>query len=127
MRVHFVIVLFALFLGAAVILGCKRKEVPRPPGLPSSAIWAGGEDGGSFIDCTPSRSGEPNECTVYDESGSVYMERRNYTIQGSKRGARLDELRYEYADGSNIGLKGGLTLTPVPHETFGSPSPASRR
>jgi hypothetical protein len=113
MRIHFGMVFLALFLGPAVIFGCKKEEVPRPPGLPSTAVWAGGEDGGSFIDCTPSMGGEPNDCTVYGEGGEVYMERGEYVIQGSNRGARSDELRYTYADGIHIGLEKGLTLIPI--------------
>jgi hypothetical protein len=122
MRVHLAIVFFTLFLGSAVFLGCKKKEVPRPLGLPSSAVWAGGEDGGSFIDCMPNKGGEPNDCTVYNENGEVYMERGKYVIKGSNRGASSDELRYTYADGIHIGLEKGLTLIPISPGNSGTPS-----
>ncbi|MGD0860532.1 MAG: hypothetical protein ABR912_14620 [Terracidiphilus sp.] len=127
MKIHFVMALLVLFLGAALILGCKSKEVPRPLGLPPSAIWAGGEDGGSFIDCTPSRSGEPNDCTVYDERGDVYMKRGKYIVQGSNRGARSDELRYKYADGIHIGLEKGITLMPASLGNSGAPLSTSHQ
>ncbi len=98
---------------SALLFGCKQAP-KRPEGVPASAVWSGGADGGAFFDCAPSRSGEPNPCTVYnDGTGDIYMSGR-FVIQGQKRGATADELEYGGADGNRIYLKRSLTLAPLP-------------
>jgi hypothetical protein len=75
-------------------------------------VWVGGQDGGVFIECTPSRDSASNACTVYNDStGDVYMTGQ-YLLKGTGRGARKDELRYVTADGDNIYLDRNLALVP---------------
>jgi hypothetical protein len=90
--------------------GCKPSEPARPTGVPRSAIWAGGADGGAFFLCSPSTANEANACTVYNDStGDVYMS-GNYLLKDKQRGARVDELHYSAADGDRIYLEHNLIL-----------------
>jgi hypothetical protein len=86
----------------------------RPKGVPASAVWAGGVDGGAFFACTPSRMDEPNECTVYnDHTGKIWMSGK-FVLCGQTRGATADELKYDGADGNKIYLEHNLVLCRVP-------------
>jgi hypothetical protein len=79
-----------------------------------SAIWAGGVDGGAYFSCKPSQKGEPNFCTVYqDSAGDVYM-KGSFVLESEARGARASELQYAFADGDYIYLAHDLILKPVP-------------
>lgn len=76
-------------------------------------MWAGGADGGAFFQCVPSQKGEPNACTVYNDStGAIYMSGK-FVLQEQRRGAKADELKYESADGNKIYLKHNLILSPL--------------
>src|SRR5215470_4410681 len=97
---------------SALLSACNRHSPARPAGVPSSAVWAGGADGGAFFDCVPSWNGEPNFCTVYNDSnGAIYMSGR-FVLQGQTRGAKADELKYDSADGNRIYLERNLMLDP---------------
>ena len=67
----------ALMVAFLILLtGCATTAAPpRPQGVPTSAVWAGGADGGAWIQCKPVAK-EPHlhyDCTVYFESGSVWV------------------------------------------------------
>ena len=102
------------------LTGCNSDEPKvRPSAVPASAVWAGGADGGAYIDCTPSQKGEPNACTVYnDGTGDVWMSGGFVLL--SQRGASAAQLRYSGADGESILLQDNLVLSPTP-----TPRPAS--
>ena len=116
-RIRYPMKLFRVLPVVAVLAlaGCDRAHAPkRPDAVPVSAVWAGGVDGGVFIDCAPSLKGEPNPCTVYnDGTGDVEMSGK-FTLKGQTRGAASDELRYAFADGESVGLQGGSELIPLP-------------
>ena len=96
-----------------IIIGCRRSAPTRPAGVPETAVWAGGVDGGAFFACTPSVANEANACTVYhDSDGEVYMS-GSYVLKGTQRGAKAGELFYSGADGHNIYLDHNLTLVPI--------------
>jgi hypothetical protein len=61
----------------------KVEAPPRPTLVPASALWAGGADGGSFIECDVDRAARPNE------------------------------LKFEGADGERIFLADGKSLVHV--------------
>ena len=89
------------------------KPPVRPTRVPLSAVWAGGLDGGAFIDCRVRTDGL-NDCTVYnDYSGDVWMQ-GTFQLKGLARGASDAELHYSFADGEGIGLLGGGYLIPHP-------------
>jgi hypothetical protein len=111
--IAFRILPLALTLTPMLLLGCKQRSPARPAGVPSSAVWAGGADGGAFFECLPSQKGEPNACTVYDDStGAIYLSGK-FVLQGQTRGAKADELRYDGTNGTRIYLDHNQVLIPV--------------
>jgi hypothetical protein len=98
----------AVLWAAGAASSCHSQYPPqRPTNVPESAVWAGGIDGGGWVVCVS--TSECNECTTYSETGTIFGPRR-FVLKGLKRPARLDELNFEYVDGSNIGLSGNLVL-----------------
>ena len=104
--------LLAVFGGSLCSVGCYRPYPPaRPGGVPSSAAWAGGWDGGGWVTCT-SDGPEHNVCTIYDEQGRTRGPAR-YKLKDLNRAAQRAELQYTYVTGQAIGLKGGLELVQI--------------
>lgn len=91
---------------------CYRAYPPtRPSGVPAAAVWAGGLDGGGWVNCS-SDSAEYNVCTIWDEEGRTLGPAR-YTLKDARRAASTAELKYTYVTGEAIGLVGGLKLQKV--------------
>jgi hypothetical protein len=93
-----------------MIWGCTtRPEIPpRPSSVPKSATWAGGADGGAWIDCKG--VGENFRCVIYnDRSGEVWA-RGEYELQ--PRGADRS-LTYGGFDGDTIHLVGNRRLVRI--------------
>lgn len=98
----------------APFLACSSKVAPppRPTGVPQSAVWAGGADGGAFIDCRVNTDGS-DSCAVYNDfTGEIYMRDAIYILKGQSRGATQEELVYLGADGERIFLANGGFLVP---------------
>lgn len=68
---------------------------------------------GVFIYCIPSLHGEPNRCTVYNDSTGAVEMNGLFVVRGRARGATAAELNYDAADGKNIYLKNNLVLVPT--------------
>ena len=102
-----------LILAAAFSIfsvGCYRAYPPALlRGVPSSAQWAGGSDGGGWVTCSDDKYGEHNICTIYDEEGRTRGPAQ-YQLRILNRAAQANELRYKYVTGQTIGLEGGLEL-----------------
>jgi hypothetical protein len=94
-------------------ISCKRDAVHRrPTGVPESAIWAGGVDGGAFIECSLPLSSKTNACTVYNDStGDVWMSGR-FTLRGSISDNLKVEPKFASADDISIQLSNGSALEP---------------
>ena len=87
-------------------IGCSHRQSPamRPNGVPESAVWVGGADGGAFIDCTYLAATRLDFCTVYnDGTGDVWM-KGTFHLHGTDHGIPLSPSDYDYADGRAIGL-----------------------
>jgi len=99
----------------SIFLSCTSKidPPPRPAGVPQSAVWAGGADGGAFIDCRVNTDGS-DACVVYnDYTGQPWTRgEAGYVLEGKARGATQDELKYLGTDGERIFLTNGETLVP---------------
>jgi hypothetical protein len=75
-------------------------------------VWAGGADGGAFIDCRVNTDGS-DSCAVYNDfTGQIWMRDAIYILKGQSRGATQDELVYLGADGERIFLANGGFLIP---------------
>ena len=98
----------------AAIIGCSSRiePPPRPSSVPQSAIWAGGADGGAFIDCRVNADGF-DSCAVYNDfTGQIWTPDKVYVLKGRNRGATQQELVYSGADGERIFLSNGDYLIP---------------
>ena len=112
--------LICILLG---LVGCSGSPDPaRPNSLPSTAVWAGGADGGAWIDCHPIAK-EPHaeyECTTYQESGVIWSS--GHFIVAERRDNRYEypaavvfpqaPSRYEWYDGRQICVQEGRFLVP---------------
>jgi hypothetical protein len=81
----------------------------RPKSVPRYALWVGGPDGGSYIDCHASNALDYNDCTIYNDwTGDVWAS-GHFVLKGQNRAANASELRYSFFDGQAI----YLNLPPV--------------
>jgi len=77
-----VLVLGAIVV-ALILLGFEIETYPpkRPVGLPSSAEWAGGRDGGAWIDCEKTNESLGSyRCSVYNETGLSILDSAPYRM-----------------------------------------------
>ena len=116
-RTNFVPVLVSILCCGALLAcnGDEREESKvKPTAVPTNATWAGGPDGGAYIDCTPSQNGEPNACTVYNDStGDVWMS--GGFVLPNHHGSSAAQLKYSGSpDGNSIYLQDNLVLSPAP-------------
>jgi hypothetical protein len=95
--------------------GCYRAYPPaRPESVPSSAVWAGGLDGGGWVSCSNDLRAY-NVCTIYDEEGRTQGPSR-YRLKDFDRAALPNELHYTHCTGKAIGLEGGMELVRISTE-----------
>ena len=87
------------------VVGCQAKAPQRPTKVPASAIWAGGPDGGSWIDCAKEDSGTTYSCTVYNDSSGDVEAQGKYRLQGLP--AAPAQLKFTGFDGEVILLAQG--------------------
>jgi|SRR5215471_3502057 len=111
-----------LTVASVLMVGCYRQYPPaRPSGVPSSAMWAGGLDGGGWVTCSEEEGGsDTNVCTIWDEEGRTRGPAQ-FRLKSVSRSAKRSELRYMYVTGQAIGLEGGLELVQI------SPKEAARQ
>ncbi len=83
---------------------------PRPPKVPLTAVWAGGPDGGAWVDCRVDTTRDVNPCTVYNEvQGDVWM-KGSFVLRDVGRAASKEELVFGAFDGVSILLADGKVL-----------------
>jgi hypothetical protein len=113
---------FSLLVAACGERGTNAP--PRPASVPPAAVWAGGVDGGAWLDCRE-LPGAPGRyrCAAYDDyTGSVWAE-GDYVLRLSRwnktqseaqlePAARPSTLRYDAFDGEVVHLAGSLVLVP---------------
>jgi hypothetical protein len=106
----------ALLTIAAGTCGCSRlaSAPPRPDGVPVSAVWVGGTDGGVFVVCDSPESGvDVYPCTVFnDGTGDVLMSGR-FAVKTTHPGPAVRDLKYSAYDGRDILLQNGSSLVPI--------------
>ena len=98
------LLLCALFSVAA----CSLSPPPeRPASVPSSAVWAGGADGGSWIACEP-LGGRRYDCAIYYEGDGAVWDQGLFEFVSGPRGAEpRDPLRYSHFNGVRVLLSDG--------------------
>lgn len=97
----------------APLLGCEaRVAVPeRPAIVPPSAVWAGGADGGAWIDCRPISSTR-FACTIFNDQSGATWARGEYLLSGRPSASEQSSLRYVSFDGVEIHLADEQSLIP---------------
>lgn len=99
-----------LYVFFAFISSCNLdSRVPeKPAAVPETAVWAGGVDGGSWIDCGHLAEVDLHYCRIYyDYSGEIWIE----GIFRSPPGVDLP-LDFRHFNGTVIELKDGNLLQP---------------
>jgi hypothetical protein len=97
----------------ASLAGCKDARLEpkvRPAGVPATATWVGGADGGAYVECSVDAVRDVNRCGVWnDYTGDGQIE--DYQIVKENRAATKSELRIEFPDpGGLIYLENGMIL-----------------
>jgi hypothetical protein len=88
---------------------------PRPAGVPRAAVWAGGTDGGVWIDCRVSIADNVDVCDVYDDHSGKKRNSGMWRLRGLNRAATTQELQFEGYDGELILLRNALVLQRIDH------------
>jgi len=106
----------ALLIAVISSFGCtSNRHRTKPDGIPLSAVWSGGPDGGSYIDCLASEKGESNRCTVYNENTGDVEQSGAFGLNSGRSGASASQLKYDGApDGIRIFLENAAILSPLP-------------
>jgi hypothetical protein len=119
----------AIAIGAicffAVACGEEVTAPKRPAIVPATAVWAGGSDGGAWLDCTAIEpTSKRYRCTTYEENAGEVWAQGEYVIrsahwdQAAKRASYrpVDQapaaLQYTFFDGDIIHLAPPLVLVP---------------
>lgn len=109
---------FSGYLPVAILIVMESMSEPVPPERPESvppeAVWAGGFDGGVFIDCIEIKESDSCfDCVVYfDYSGDIWIRDTFCVDEGT---IRMDSLRHVYGGfvGQDIFLTDGRRLAPL--------------
>jgi hypothetical protein len=110
----------SLLAFAAIIMilspcGCgpaaSLKPKTRPQGVPATALWAGGADGGAYVLCSVDTARNVNPCSVWNDYTGDLVESGNYRLSKKGRAATQSELQISFPDFNGlIYLNGGLVL-----------------
>ncbi len=101
-------------LVALCLVGCHShvSPPPRPHGVPADAVWAGGEDGGSFIRCTFDSTSALDRCSVFNDRTGHLDAQGKYEIKGKSKPQDVARFVYSGFDGHQIHLADGSILVP---------------
>jgi hypothetical protein len=116
-----------LAVSFSVMMGCVQSDSEAPPKrpteVPASAVWAGGPDGGSWIDCKSGSAKDVYECRIYGDPKGTLWAAGNYLLRSSswneQRGSadysepgEAAPMVFNFFDGTIIHLKSPLVLVP---------------
>lgn len=111
-----------LSLHALLLLGCEPRPPARPSGVPASAIWWGGPDGGMWYDCTDDVASSSNKCSIFFDPGGDLLITARYRLQDSQTLVKKDEFRKLTVGGrpwgSIIYIEGGKELHAIDIEFY---------
>lgn len=118
---HSMTLKIGIFLILLCSLGCGVNPPPRPSNVPAEAIWAGGSDGGAWIQCSPLSGKWEFHCIVYRDEGElwakgtyylrhIYWDKaQNKTIYSLPQ-YRPPKLEYSWFNGDEIRLADSMVL-----------------
>lgn len=89
-----------------ILISCGEKFTPpeKPQNVPTSAVYAGGPDGGTWIDCIRKRQSKfVYLCKRYDEETGLKASEGFYKLKSFYWSKKLE--KPIYADISNVQLK----------------------
>lgn len=102
----------AFLLGACRDMTMEEFEPERPPSVPETATWAGGADGGAWIECSFVPEEEANWCTAWnDQTGEIAI-RTDFVLRDSGKGLPVSGFSYAFFSGHSIELADGRILEP---------------
>src|SRR5882724_5428005 len=94
--------------------GTKTLEPSKPSKVPVAAVWAGGPDGGAFIDCRPASEAHEYDCRIYnDHTGDLWDSGRYRLSSPSPAFDPRQGESYDGFDGERILLRDHRTLEKV--------------
>jgi len=102
-------------LAALCLVGCYShvSPPPRPQGVPTDAVWAGGSDGGSFIRCEFDASSAMDFCSIFNDHTGQLDAQGKYGVSGKSKPQDVARFEYSGFDGHRIYLRDGSVLAPV--------------
>ena len=118
------LILFAFFLTSIVACKGSLTPPPRPHSVPLDAVWAGGAEGGSWIQCVLAKPQDAvYQCKVWEDyEGSVnaqgsfilrkYQWEKNLGKASYQKINPPQTLRFDFYDGFGIYLKDSQVLLP---------------
>lgn len=84
----------------------------RPAGIPELAQWAGGPDGGHFIECSSYQNFD--RCLIYDDQTGKLLIDREFVLRSSGRPIQPNSIAMLSFDSHRILLRNGDSLDPLP-------------
>ena len=106
-------------IGALCLCGCQvgdlgeREGPERLPSISESAVWIGGPDGGSWIECSFVTERNANWCTAWNDQDGEVITRTLFVLQDTGEGVKEGELQYTFFSGYRIELSDGRVLEPL--------------
>ena len=88
----------AIVANLAACDGARLEPRTRPAGVPSTAIWVGGGDGGAYVQCSTDAVHDVNRCGVWNDFTGGLVESGEYRLVREKRAATESELRITFPD-----------------------------
>lgn len=107
------LVLAAWLLSFSCDLWIEDYTPERLSGIPSTAVWAGGPDGGAWFECFVDTSRNANWCTVWDDQSGRVIARTQFVEVTTGAGVPVTALQYCFFSGTFIELLDGRRLEPL--------------
>ena len=87
---------FLILLATLFVSACVTYPPHRPAGVDEAAVWAGGRDGGVWVDCQNVSQGENVfECSVFDELGVLLRQQGFRLVEVHVQNSSLPQLRFK--------------------------------
>lgn len=97
--------------------GCSEpaalRPKQRPANVPSSAVWAGGADGGAYLRCVVDSQRNVDRCEIWNDFTGELVASGDYQLAKEHRAATYTELKFSGAVNDFIYLSDGRVLVRV--------------